>query len=461
LNPVIEAAKELKGQYAIAVLLLTRPNHVFLVANGSPLYVTPNGYAASDKQALAGVSFECTRIPDGGWAVLECGKSDVYAKDFYWAKECEQVPPEQESSLGDHPHYMLKEILEQPAVMRQPAEWFKERERPERVVFFGCGSSYHAAMLARSYMERLGGIPSEVEYASELSQKDFSLYSEKTLFVALTQSGETKDTLVAMEKAGQSGGDVMVVTNSEHSSADRLANLVVVLDAGVERGVAATKTFTAQVGTMFEFAAQFYHGKIPVDVMGLKIDISSEVRRHTACLVHTNLPLLMEQLLTTEMMSQIKDAAELIARYERVLYLARGLNYPAALEAALKLKEVSYIHAEAIHSAEMKHGPIALIDDHTLSVFLVTNDKDTLEKVMSNISEIRARKGQVLAITDQSTVGELQELVNWTLVMPDAQYELQPILASVVTQLLAYYAAVKLNRNVDKPRNLAKSCTVE
>jgi glucosamine--fructose-6-phosphate aminotransferase (isomerizing) len=455
MGTVREVCRHLKGQYAFAVLSPYHVDELAIACKGSPLLLTQEGHVASDLRALSSVASMAYRMSDGAMATIRFSGDKPNIKVFdslviygLWWLHKVPVPDKESTDLAGCDHYMLKEIYEQPTLLRNG--WLPKMApipfgKPDRVVLFGCGSSYHAALLGRKYIEDLVGRPCQVEYATELASEWF-YESPNTLWIGLTQSGETKDTLRALERLSKEPGkyplNLRVITNNRWSSAANLAK-VIHLDCGFEQGVAATKTFTMQVARLLQLAC----------MMG-------GIRTNIVEMMRTNLPDAVLMLLQNE--GQIKKVAEYVGQWHNILYLARGLLYPIAMEGALKMKEVAYRHAEAMHASEMKHGPIALIDDKTLCIFLLTKqDEPEIRRVAANIEEVQARGGKVVVFADEDSAKALGTGEAIVVILPSVSKLLQPILVNIALQLLSYHVAVRDGLDVDRPRNLAKSVTVE
>ncbi len=368
------------------------------------------------------------------------------------------------AAKGSYKHFMLKEIMEQPTAITDglrgrvdfgrgqvalPELPFTRRDvrALRRVVISGCGTSLHAALVGRYFMESLAGLPAETDCASEMRYRTSYLDAE-TLVVSITQSGETADTLAAMEAAGAGGARQVVICNAEGSQATRLAEGTLLMRAGPEIGVASTKTFTSSVTALALLAA--YLGQV-------RGSASDEALRGLAGDL-AQVPKLIGAAL--EQVDAIRHLADLFFRREHFLYLGRGITYPVALEGALKLKEISYIHAEGYPAGEMKHGPIALIDEHMPVVAVALQGSPVYEKMLANIQEVKARGGQVIAVAVEGD-DTARKLADHVITIPRAGAFIQPILAVVPLQLFAYHIAVRRGCDVDQPRNLAKSVTVE
>jgi glucosamine--fructose-6-phosphate aminotransferase (isomerizing) len=360
-------------------------------------------------------------------------------------------------------HFMLKEIFEQPEVVRDTLLGRTSLDsgkvlldeigispqvlrRVRKVVLLACGTSYHAGLVGKYFLESLAQVPADVEYASEFRYRDFILDKE-TLGIVISQSGETADTLAALRASKDKCAAVLAVTNSVSSSIAREAHGVLYTHAGPEIGVAATKTFTAQMTALVLIALYLAQVKGKMDDRA-SLEFIEEFHR---------IPHKMEKILRQA--KTIEDLALNFVAFSHFLYLGRWVNYPVALEGALKLKEISYIHAEAYPGGEMKHGPIALIDENMPTMALVPEDR-VYDKMLSNISEIKARLGYVLAVAHENDP-QIRERVDEVIPVPSAHPLLMPFLTIVPLQLFAYYIAAKRGADIDQPRNLAKSVTVE
>ena len=466
---VLNALEHVEGTYGIAVVSRAEPDKIVVARQGSPvlLGVGPNGcghFVSSDAAAILEHTRAVVYLDDGDVAVLR--------PDGYTVLDAEAHPRVREVTdiswdpatieLGGYAHFMLKEISEQPETTRATLRGrllFEEGtarldglnlsaaavSAVRRIVLLGCGTSWHAALAGRDIIETLAGVPVQVEYASEYRYRR-ALPQPDTLAIAISQSGETADTLEAMRAARAAGSRVLGIVNVVGSTIAREADGGIYLHAGPEIGVASTKAFTSQLLALAMFGLH----------MGRHRTMSPADGREFVCQLAA-VPELVAETLALE--PAVRAIAEQFAEAHNALYLGRGLNFPVALEGALKLKEISYIHAEGYPAAEMKHGPIALIDDKMPVV--VVAPKDTVyPKILSNIQEVRARGGRVIAITTHGN-GDLGHLVDHQLRVPAVSPLLSPILTVIPLQLLAYYAAVQRGCDVDRPRNLAKSVTVE
>ncbi len=471
--PLAEAVRvaltQVIGAYAIAVLDKNDPNVIIGAKKGSPMVVGigKNEYfLASDATPIVEYTKEVVYLEDEQIVEIRLGE-EIKIRTI----ENEVLTPYiQELELhlealekGGYEHFMLKEIFEQPKSISDSMrgrfhvgkgdvslggiiDYEQKMINAKRIIIVACGTSWHAGLVGEYLIEDLARIPVEVEYASEFRYRN-PIINEDDVVVAISQSGETADTLAALELAKSKGATTIGICNVVGSSISRVTDAGSYTHAGPEIGVASTKAFTSQVTVLILMALRLAHkrGSIP------------ESRFHQILASLEKLPEQVEQTLKTanlveRISEQYKDA-------HNFLYLGRGYNFPVALEGALKLKEISYIHAEGYPAAEMKHGPIALIDE-AMPVVVVATSKGNYEKVISNIQEVKARKGKIIAIVTEGDV-TAAELADHVVYIPETEEALVPILASVPLQLLSYYIAVMRGCNVDQPRNLAKSVTVE
>jgi glucosamine--fructose-6-phosphate aminotransferase (isomerizing) len=466
---VRRALGELRGSYAIVVLSKRAPDRLVAAKHGAGSVVVGLGegetYLASDIPALLAHTRDVVILEDEDVAVVT--RHGVEISDLAGAP-VSRTPTRIMwdpilAEKGGYRHFMLKEMYEQP---RAVADTLRGRVAPEggtmvlpdigldpdvvaglqRVVFIACGTSYHAAIVGRFMVERLAGLSSEVDLGSEFRYRDAVLGPE-TLVVALSQSGETADTLGAVKAARDRGAPVVGITNVIGSALAREATGVLYTHAGPEIGVASSKTFTATLAACYLLA--LWLGRRRGSLM------AEDCRKHIQGLLE--LPRLMERALEKE--PEIAALAKDLALYKNFLFLGRGIHYPIALEGALKLKELSYQHAEGYPAGEMKHGPIALIDD-TMPVVALTPRDSTYDRMMGTVEEVRARDGRIIAIAHEGD-REIGARAWRVLTVPAAAELLSPILMAIPLQLLAYHVAVRLGRDVDQPRNLAKSVTVE
>ena len=462
------ALHEVVGAYAIVIMTEDDPTQLIAARKGSPLVIgigEEEFFFASDATPIIEYTKEVVYLDDLQIAVVRNGELTLQNLD-----KTTQIPYIQKVEMeleaiekGGYEHFMLKEIFEQP---RSIADSMRGRLNAEdallelgglrgymdkladakRIVIVGCGTSWHAGLVAEYVFEELARIPVEVEYASEFRYRN-PIIKEKDIVIAISQSGETADTLAALELAKSKGATILGVCNVVGSSIARITHAGAYTHAGPEIGVASTKAFTAQVTVLTLMA---------IAVAKKRKTISEDLYRQLLIEIDT-IPAKVERVLQAS--EKIKEIAYIFTYARNFIYLGRGLNFPVALEGALKLKEISYIHAEGYPAAEMKHGPIALIDEDMPVVVVATKDS-SYDKVVSNIQEVKARKGRVIAVVTEGEK-QLHELVDFVIEIPKTHEILVPLLSSIPLQLLAYYIAVMRGRNVDQPRNLAKSVTVE
>ncbi len=464
---VRESLVLVEGTYGIAVIHADEPDRIVGARNGSPLIVGLGDgefFLASDVAAMLTRTRQVIYLDDGECAIITAdGVETCTVANESVDKEVTEVTWDLDQiEKGGFDHFMLKEIHEQPETIRNT---FRGRvvydegdghlgglnmdtsqlRDIERVVFLACGTSFHAGLVGEYMIEDLARLPVEVEYASEFRYRR-PMLPPNTLVVAISQSGETVDTLCAMREAKKQGARVLGITNVVGSTIARESDGGVYIHAGPEIGVASTKAFTCQVTALAILTLCLAR------VRSLKLEEGQEI-------IHAlhRIPRQIDRILEQE--EQIRTLAADYAGHSNFLYLGRGYNYPIALEGALKLKEISYVHAEGYPAAEMKHGPIALIDKDMPVVVLCTHDS-TYEKIKGNVQEVKARSGRVLAIvTDGDT--EIAEMADHVITVPPTLDILSPLLNVIPLQLLAYHIAVLRECNVDQPRNLAKSVTVE
>ena len=463
------ALNHVNGAYAIAILDKDNPDTIIAARKGSPMVIgigEDEFFIASDATPIVGLTSKVVYIDDEEVVKIQRGK-DLILKTI---DDIEMTPYVQELKMnlesiekGGFDHFMLKEIYEQPTTVR---DTMRGRLHPRRgtitlggifdyeqkllnarnIIIVACGTSWHAALVGSYLIELYAGIRVKVEYASEFRYRTPVIFPDDVV-IAISQSGETADTLAAIQLAKAKGATVLGICNVIGSSISRNTDAGIYTHAGPEIGVASTKAFTAQVAvlTMLAIRLAELNGFIP----------KSEVAK----LIH-ELDLIPDKIKTTlERSAIVKDIAEQMKDCHNAIYLGRLQNFPVALEGALKLKEISYIHAEGYPAAEMKHGPIALIDKDMPVIFIATN-KSTYEKVVSNVQEVKARHGKIISVVTEGDV-LVKEMSDYVIEIPDTVCTYAPLLATIPLQLLAYYIAVKRGCNVDQPRNLAKSVTVE
>jgi glucosamine--fructose-6-phosphate aminotransferase (isomerizing) len=459
------ALHDCTGAYAIAAVTTTEPGKLYAARLSSPLVIgvgTHEHILASDPAAVMAHTKKVIYLDDYDVAVIT--KDDVAVHNLKQGRPAHHTAElldfeSGEALLGEYPNFMLKEIHEAPATIRSATlgrvvvdqhiiklggldTVAQQLKYIDRIVMVACGTASYAALLGEYYFEELAGIPAEVQQASEFIYRN-EPFSRSTALLAVSQSGETADTLSALKKVKDYGVLELGVVNAVGSSIARATDAGVYCHAGPERAVASTKAFIAQVTVLLQMALYLSQGRTPLYKPLLKeLD---------------DLPAKAQLVLDQE--EKIKAIALKYVAARDFLFIGRGYNYPLALEGALKLKECSYIHAEGYASGEMKHGPLAMIDDK-FPTFAIATDSALLEKTMSNIQEIKARKGPVVAIASEGNTS-VAELADDVIYIPKSLEQTQPILSAIVTQLFAYHIALARGFDVDKPRNLAKSVTVE
>ena len=467
---VREATHQIVGAYAIAVIDRREPGRIIAARQSSPLVIGIGDgeyFIASDATPIVEYTDRVVYLNDGEIAVLECGKElhIVNARDNAESKiDIHRLQMSiSELEKGGYPHFMLKEIFEQPKTirdcisgrisgdgsqivisgLRDNSERFLAADR---IIIAACGTSWHAGLIGKHMLEEFCRIPVEVEYASEFRYRN-PVVRPNDILIAISQSGETADTLAALELARSKGAFVFGICNVVGASIPRATDSGCYIHVGPEIGVASTKAFTGQITVLAMLALALGRMKGTLDD-GRFSQIARQLR---------DMPALIGRVL--ELDSRIRELSKIFTYAHNFLYLGRGYNYPTALEGALKLKEISYIHAEGYPAAEMKHGPIALVDNEMPTVVIATSDS-IYDKTVSNIQQVKARGGRVVAIvTEGDTVAS--KIADYVIEIPEVCECLSPLLTSVPLQLLAYYIAVNKGRDVDQPRNLAKSVTVE
>ncbi|MBI1244289.1 MAG: glutamine--fructose-6-phosphate transaminase (isomerizing) [Alphaproteobacteria bacterium] len=460
------ALKRLHGAFALAVIVSGREDLLLAARRGSPLavgYGDGEMFVGSDALALAPLTRRISYLDDGDWVVLHAEGAQVFDSD---GNKVER--PVKETAMsgaligkGNFQHFMQKEIFEQPAVIGDtlrsyvnPATRYVSLPKMPvdfaalpRVQIVACGTSYYAASTGRYWIERLARLPCDVDIASEFRYRD-PILEKGGLSLFVSQSGETIDTLSALRHAREKGQKIASIVNVPESSMARESDVVLATHAGPEIGVASTKAFTTQLAVLASFAFAAARERKTLDPAHL---------RHLANAIY-EVPEKASAVLATD--EKIRAAAEIVAKARDVLFLGRGTSYPIAMEGALKLKEISYIHAEGYAAGEMKHGPIALIASDVPVIILAPTD-EWFEKTASNVQEVRARGGQVILFADRKGIDKLGSLAVAAIELPESDPFVTPILYSIPVQLLAYYVALLKGTDVDKPRNLAKSVTVE
>ena len=465
---VLKALAKIEGTFGLAVICSEEPGTLIGARRGSPLILgigtNSEFFLASDVSAIINHTQkvvylddnDVVQIKDGAYSIVNMNSHEVQ-------RDVQDVEFDADAiAKGGFAHFMLKEIFEQPEVLRNTMRGrllaaegnaklagldtnIKELRNINRIIITACGTSYYAGMVGEYMIEDLAGVPVEVEYASEFRYRN-PIIKPGTLVLAISQSGETADTLAALKEAQQKGATALAICNGVGSTIARTSDGGVYLHAGPEIGVASTKAFTSQVTVLAMIAL----------LLGRQRRLSFETGADIVKAMQ-ELPALVEQ--TLQLSDQIAGIAQKYAKANNFLYLGRHFNYPVAMEGALKLKEISYIHAEGYPAAEMKHGPIALIDENMPVVVIAPKDA-LFDKVISNVREIKARGGRVIAVTTEDCK-PLDEFADHLIKVPKTIPMLMPIVTCVPLQLLAYHIAVLRGNDVDQPRNLAKSVTVE
>ena len=465
------ALQKVIGAYAIAVFDLDKPNELVVAKLGSPLAIglgEDEFFIASDATPFIEFTNNALYLEDGEMAIVRLGRKvrvrkiqdDIHVHN----PEIQELELNLEQiEKGGYDHFMLKEIFEQPNAVRDTLrgrlqaeqgvvkmssidDYLEKFVRADRILIIACGTSWHAGLVAEYLFEDLARIPVEVEYASEFRYRN-PVITSRDVVIAISQSGETADTLAAIKLAKERGAFVYGVCNVVGSSIARETHTGAYTHAGPEIGVASTKAFTTQLTVLSLIAAK----------MARAIGTISQSEFIAFLSALDQVPSKIETVLKTE--ETIKKIAEVYKDATNFLYLGRGYNFPVALEGALKLKEISYIHAEGYPAAEMKHGPIALIDEH-MPVVVIAPKRGHYEKIVSNVQEIKARKGKIIAIVSKGDT-DIANLADHVVEIPDIHEALTPMVTTVPLQILSYYIAVMRGCNVDQPRNLAKSVTVE
>ena len=460
---------EVIGAYAIAIVDKRQPDTIIAARKQSPLVVgigEDEFFLGSDASPIIEYTDQVVYLEDGNIAVLKRGE-DLKVVNIYNNELSPEIKTVDISlgqiEKGGYPHFMLKEIFEQPecitncmrgrvnveanhVTLSAVIDYKKQLLAAKRIIIVACGTSWHAGLIGKQIIENLCRIPVEVEYASEFRYRN-PVVGEGDVVIAISQSGETADTLAAVELAKRQGAFIYGICNAIGSSIPRATNTGSYIHVGPEIGVASTKAFTGQVTvlTMFELALGKEKGMVPeADYQEIVKELSE-------------IPAKMKEVL--KLNERIADLSRTFTYARNFLYLGRGFSYPVALEGALKLKEISYIHAEGYPAAEMKHGPIALIDSD-MPVVVIATHNNMYEKVLSNIQEIKARKGRVIALVTKGD-DTIAKIADEVIELPDVLECLEPLVATIPLQLLSYHVAVCKGKNVDQPRNLAKSVTVE
>ena len=467
-DAVRQALGKVEGTYGIVVISSKDPEKIVAAKMGSPLILgLANGdfFIASDVSAIVLHTRQVIYLDDGEMLTLpRKGYTTTDLNNIEILKDISEVTLDiKEIQKSGYPHFMLKEIMEQPAsihnTMRGHFLWNhgsarygglnlteKEISDVDRIVITACGTSWHAALIGEYMIEELARLPVEVEYASEFRYRN-PILTDRCLVIAISQSGETADTLAAMREAKKKGAKVLGIINVVGSTIAREADGGIYIHAGPEIGVASTKAFSSQITALALFTL----------LLGRVKGVISPDEGRAFISALQKLPKQVEEILAKN--EQILHLSRKYCNHANFLYLGRGYNFPAALEGALKMKEISYIHAEGYPGAEMKHGPIALIDENMPVVCIAVKDS-VHDKILSNIQEVKARRGRIIVIANEED-GDLEKLADHVITVPETMGALSPILTTIPLQLLAYHVAVQRGCDVDKPRNLANSVTVE
>ena len=469
LTAVQVALHQVFGAYAIAIIDKRDPSQIIAARKQSPLVVGIGDgefFLGSDASPIIEYTDKVVYLEDGNIAVLRLGEElkvlSILGEEQALAVKTVDIDLGQ-IEKGGYPHFMLKEIFEQPecltncmrgrvnveadhVTLSALIDYRRQLLSAKRVVIVACGTSWHAGLIGKQIIESLCRIPVEVEYASEFRYRN-PVVSEDDVVIAISQSGETADTLAAVQLAKEKGAFIYGICNAIGSSIPRATDTGTYIHVGPEIGVASTKAFTGQVTVLTMIALAMSEAKGTID------------RQEYLHIVKglSEIPAKIEEVLKTN--DKVADLARTFTYAHNFLYLGRGYSYPVALEGALKLKEISYIHAEGYPAAEMKHGPIALIDSDMPVVVIATHNA-MYEKVLSNIQEIKARQGRVIALVTKGD-NTISKIADEVIELPEVMECLEPLVATIPLQLLAYHVAVCKGKNVDQPRNLAKSVTVE
>jgi len=453
---VRSALDKVKGTYAIEVLSSREPDKLICARSESPLILGVGDgefYVGSDITSFMSLTKKAVPLDDGEYAVLESGGYTI--KELATGKALEknilEVEWDEESAEKEgYPHFMLKEIMEQPRSITSTLNIYQEDiekladmfQNADRIYLLGAGTSLHAAMVAEYWFAQLCGRVVIAMDSSEFTGK--GIVDDKTLVLGITQSGETYDTLAALRDAKGKGGATAAVVNVIGSTATRLVDHVVLQGSGVEISVCATKTFTSQLVILLRTALAL--AAVEGKDNSLREAVETELIKSPEC---------VEEVL--KLKDKIQEAVDQHVTAKNYIYLGKGINLPSALEGALKFKEITYIHSEGMSGGLLKHGTISLIDENTHTICIVSGEGESRSKILNNVHEVKAREGFVIGIC----VGKPAEECNVNIVVPECHELLSPLIVAPVYQMLAYYTAVKLGRNVDKPRALAKSVTVE
>ncbi|MEM9716159.1 MAG: glutamine--fructose-6-phosphate transaminase (isomerizing) [Pseudomonadota bacterium] len=458
--------KALHGAYALCFLFDGEPDLMIAARQGSPLaigHANDAVYVGSDAIALAPMTGEITYLEEGDWAILSRSTIEIYDREDRLANREKRVVQIDSTDVGKghHKHFMSKEIYEQPTVLANVVSKYTDQSsdtailkpididftKTDRVVLVACGTAYLACAVAKYWFEQIVRVPVELDIASEFRYREPPI-GPRTMAIFVSQSGETADTLAALRYCANAGAKTVGIVNVPESSIARESDIALPTHAGTEIGVASTKAFTCQLSVLMSLAIH----------AAKQTGAVSDQTSASLVAALAQIPSLVNQALSAA--GSIEKVAKELSHASSALFLGRGVMYPIALEGALKLKEISYIHAEGYASGELKHGPIALVDDEMPVVVFAPKDA-LFEKTVSNMQEVMARGGKILLITDEAGAAEASDGVWHIIKMPTVDEKLSPILYAIPAQLLAYHTAVHKGTDVDQPRNLAKSVTVE
>lgn len=458
--------KKLEGAFALGIIFAENDDLLIAARRGSPLaigYGDGEMYLASDAYALAPLTSKITYLQDGDWAEITRNNVTIYDNDNRKAER--EIKPTRLTGAaigkGDYDHFMLKEIYEQPGVIGETLNSFYnpvtasiqipdlpfDINKASKITIIACGTSFYAGQIAKYWFENIAKIPTEVDIASEFRYSN-KLLPKDGVALFISQSGETADTLAALRYAKEHGQHVISIVNALESSMERESDIVLNTLAGPEIGVASTKAFTTQLVVLSCMAIAFADARKAIS--------AGEIARLSHAL--SEVPSRAVEVLNHD--EALQELAHELAKAKDVIYIGRGTSYPIAMEGALKLKEISYIHAEGVAAGELKHGPIALIDE-SVPVIVIAPFDDLFDKTASNVQEVAARGGRVIFLSDYDGMKKLKQLSSETIELPKVNPFVAPILYAIPIQLLAYHTAVIKGTDVDQPRNLAKSVTVE
>ncbi len=464
-NAVKKALKKIKGMYSLVIISSDAPDKIIAARQGSPLVIGIGDceyFVSSDVPSFLKYTNKAIFLEDGDVAIITKQNIKIYNNNKLVKRQIKDIKwTDKQAEKAGYPHFMLKEIMEEPQAFEDTIIGkfdekygnikfenidIKKLKSIDNIRIIACGTSYHAAFLAKYLFEKYTGINTQIEIGSEIRYAN-PVLGKKTLIIIISQSGETIDTIEAFKNIKKDAYYSIAIVNVVGSTLSRMLHGVIYTHAGPEIGVAATKTFISQLAVLYLLAFSIAKIRQKMDIRKIK----------NALKILRRIPLLIKEILNNR--KRIEKIAKKYYMQKDFLYYGRNINYPIALEGALKLKEISYIHAEGYPAGEMKHGPIALVDDRVPNIFIVP-ENSLYEKVINNIEEIKARNGIIIAITNNSNK-EMENKADDVIYIPDIEEDFYPLLAIIPLQLLAYYIGINKGIDVDKPRNLAKSVTVE